>query len=293
MRKSIFFLAVFICCFAQSLVVGQNNAHSQNNNNGGQTEQSKTNQNVTITEPIKVLLESDREQIEAEKGYKARQEKRDETNAAWNRAGIIINSLLFVLVLIQALFSYRALLQVQRQASIMETQAKLMEASLEETRRTISENNRTFQIGNRAYLGAKRGKLKQPVEVEQPIEAEIEFVNKGNTPAFVINSTTGIYFFKPKRFKLPRLRPKKRDFGSSGSVSKDGDINFIVKHSPIDEKKMDSFKKGELWLYVWGAFEYKDVFGESHQTNFCVFQAYDGDEDKTRLGIYSKGNDAT
>lgn len=50
--------------------------------------------------------------------------------------------------------------------------------------------------------------------------------------------------------------------------------------------------KRELWFYVWGVFEYKDVFGELHQTNYCLFQRYDG-EDKTRLGAYSKGNEAT
>jgi hypothetical protein len=349
MRKPIFFFIVFTFCFAHSFVSGQNNPQSQNNSNDSQSEQPKTNQNVTITEPVKVLLEPDTEQIESEKGYKARQEQRDETNALWNRAGVIINSLLFILVLIQAYFSLRALNQMQRQASTMEKQAetmqgqlkiaekqsgtmiwqaktmkgqldvmeeqsramseqvetmreqsekmnnqlsimqdqtKLMEETLEETRKTIEENNRTFKIGNRAYVNVCKAYLSDEIGLGKTVEAVIEMVNKGNTPAWVERVVCQPALADAN---LSEIRKPEKKASSSASVLRDGTFNAGAIIGPVDKEEMQAFESGESWIYVFGAIEYKDLFDEWHTTNFCLYQKYG---DGTRLNIYRIGNES-
>lgn len=215
MRKSILLIVIFTTYF----VFGHYQVHCQNNQNSNNNQQTQPNQNVTVTEPVKVLLEPDIEQIESEKGYKTRQEKRDETNATWNRTGIVINSLLFILVLVQAFLSLRGLREMRRQADIVESQAvtmkeqaetmqiqaKVMEDTLEETRSIIKQNERAIKASNRqakvsemalkqsesfyytserAYLDITDIEFEQTLEQGKDVTLWLTIKNTGKTPAW-------------------------------------------------------------------------------------------------------------
>lgn len=211
MPKLVFFILVFTFCFACSFVNGQNKSHSQANSNGSNNQQSQANQNITITEPVKVSLEPDKEQIESEKGYKTRQEKRDEANATWSRTGIVVSSLLFILVLIQAIISHRQLKEMKAQAKAMqdglketrkiieqnERAVKASEMQATTSERTVAINEETFYLQHRAFMQIKDIRpVSKPVD-GQPFEVYCTIYNKGRTPAKDISASISYGWMQP------------------------------------------------------------------------------------------------
>lgn len=158
-------MTLFLRCLCLCVCVFVYQAHSQPNNGNTNTKQSQANQNIAIPQPLKVALEPDQQEIESEKGYKKRQEERDQSNAFWNKWGIGINSALFVLVLIGAYISHR--------------QLRSMEAGLKQTKDL-------FDAAQRPSIGIENGEVTFAVgEVPKVVLIARNF---GKSPAKVIST---------------------------------------------------------------------------------------------------------
>jgi hypothetical protein len=175
---ALFFKRLFIICF---VVIATNQVHSQPNNGNSNAHQSQPNQNIAVPQPLKVALEPDQQEIESEKGYKARQEERDQSNALWNKIGLLVNGFLFVLVLIQSIFSYRALIEAKNAVQASQRQADASEKALKATREH-------FNLTERPAIGLDR--IFWDRREDGFLLSKIVMVNSGKIYAEIIEQST-------------------------------------------------------------------------------------------------------
>lgn len=64
-------------------------------------------------------------------------------------------------------------------------------------------------------------------------------------------------------------------------------VDDYVEDNAVEDIKRADPKRG-LVLYMWGQVNYKDIFGESHITRYCIRQMWLDDEKK--YGVYIGGH---
>jgi hypothetical protein len=130
---------------------------------------------------------------------------------------------------------------------------------------------RTIEIGNRAYVSVDKGSLLKELKVGEPVNATVNFVNKGNTPALKVK-TRGSIGFTADQISEP-MQPIPGDVNdpqSTAVIAKDGAMYAGFEGAvPLDEQGMELFNQKKLRLYIWGVIEYEDMFGKPHKTSFC------------------------
>ena len=118
-------------------------------------------------------------------------------------------------------------------------------------------------------------------EVDKPLSAHIEFVNRGATPAtFVrmevfgqVRSTDGTVPEEPEPFdKTAMGGPRDR-----GTMEPSVPIFSDMKFSPrLSQDFFDAIQADKLHFFVFGKLTYCDVFGFQHWTTFCYHQLSGG-----------------
>ena len=56
------------------------------------------------------------------------------------------------------------------------------------------------------------------------------------------------------------------------------EMNSLPTAVPLTKEQIDSFTHGTLTLYFYGNIRYDDIFGNTHETNFCLFVAGTGSQ---------------
>jgi hypothetical protein len=140
----------------------------------------------------------------------------------------------------------------------------------------------TTQLSLRAYVGIDSIELQHSTEpITPPALADhvaIKFENTGGTPAFNLSVNATPYFSRtplPQNFKYPETPNDPRTSGPSshGIIASRVPEFFGLGLTP---QILDSLKRGEALLFVYGHITYDDVFHVRHTTIYCA-QLYAGE----------------
>jgi hypothetical protein len=110
--------------------------------------------------------------------------------------------------------------------------------------------------------------------------------NSGQTPAtdLTIRNADDLLIEFPKS---PLAYPVPE--GQSRAVLGPGDEFTVAISRPIPLGSLEGLKKGDISLYAYGSITYSDIFGETHETKYClVFEPIDG-----KFVYYSEHNNIT
>jgi hypothetical protein len=102
-----------------------------------------------------------------------------------------------------------------------------------------------------------------------------ESANRGRTPALSIFDKVFVIYGKDgektvRRMKTPAypegagevMAPTPENSGEYGDACTD----------PIDEQTVSDLAKGTVDLYIYGSVQYKDIFGDLHETRYCGYR---------------------
>ncbi len=160
--------------------------------------------------------------------------------------------------------------------------------TLDSTGRQIAIARETMEKSLRAYVFVKPDSAKLPKD----IMFRLDMINSGQTPASEIFDSPYLFAANPKdtllktfhHFKLPRK--------SYLSLFRDAyfqaDIRFSDVRVKYPKSFISAFNKGDAVIYVGGTVHYKDVFGNSHHTDY-LFVTIPGNGPALRE--YEDGND--
>jgi len=178
----------------------------------------------------------------------------------------------------ESVFSLAIVIVVIIQARIYFRQARALDAQLEETRKAT-------RYGQSAYITVKSIGLTK-FNIGELIEAQVVFVNTGNTPAYQVDSfTKGGMRREPFTFSISDLVKESPDDGikSGGILGARQDTYTQIVKSRALLTDIGIEREKHLPYHVWGVVFYTDIFKRRRWTQFC-FQRRPG-ETGFNLGI--------
>jgi hypothetical protein len=123
-------------------------------------------------------------------------------------------------------------------------------------------------VENRAYVSAQSAQFSADPKADKPVLAQINFVNRGSTPAKnLMVQAEAAFREQPLPDEAPITASQRP--GARGSAPKDELYVVAAAIPPLSEEKVKLLNKDMLRLYVWGTITYEDVFNKKHTTRFC------------------------
>lgn len=198
-----------------------------------------------------------------------------------------------------SVFSFFALVAIAYQAFIYNKQWYAMHESIEETRKMVEQNERSVNAAERSAKAAEDSvtiahRAYVLLAIARPqyhsddlVEVTYEVINFGNTPATNLQIVSCA--------KLRGSEPERLNHESISWTVNEGTV--IAPHYPLNRREeviMSALERGllnekNLQVYLWGLIRYKDVFGNTHHTQFRLVH-YPGLGD--RFGFCTGGNEA-
>ncbi len=123
-------------------------------------------------------------------------------------------------------------------------------------------------LEQRAWVGMKEMRMKT-LNGDAPIRVDVKFTNLGKTPAFDINLAMGVFVRAPGPTTWMDDRTQRAR--SNHPVIFPGLDTYEITQGEVrpSQEDLDIIKTGKKVLYVVGEIEYRDVFRDSHITEFC------------------------
>ena len=161
--------------------------------------------------------------------------------------------------------------EAARSASAMQQVATAMAAEANLAQQSVAQNRDPNVRSLRAYLTLGLGAvIPQDATTNYHFEIRMNLENVGSTPAYNVRSVARaavLPFPLPADFQLPILDEKlpTNVVGPHQTFVLTGIADQIYSDQDVDEAKQGIDKH----LYVYGAIDYQDAFGETRHTNFC------------------------
>ncbi len=192
-------------------------------------------------------------------------------------------------VLLVCITGYYAV-QAGRQATASEKAANAAKSAADTADATLrhvkSQDKETsaarlaaFKVEQRAYVAYTYAAMSNPPACAAPglvgkrVCADIHFVNSGRTPAIGLHLYRHATFGKNAEKIIKTYRVPPRDFGPNGDLLGNvGDKWITAPTDPVDDATSGNLINATVSLYVYGVAEYYDIFGDYHETGFCVFR---------------------
>jgi hypothetical protein len=157
---------------------------------------------------------------------------------------------------------------------VSDKQASIAERSLNETR----ESTRKI---TRAYISVERTQITKTADY---FSAGVDFKNNGQTPAFVTSINYNLFFSNDKNFdslikrNLPKGDPDAVPVFLPAATTSSRRYDF-----PVSESDYRGYPKGDKDMYLVGEISYRDIYGDSHVTYFCVARSAGLDRQNTEM----------
>ena len=150
-----------------------------------------------------------------------------------------------------------------------------VDASREQSEKALNASINALQLDERPWIYISGLNLK-PLILGEPFVAELWFKNEGKTPA---TPSEGPVFIMVSGFPVRHLEdiPGEHQnrvgmifpgivYGPDPVTSAMGGASRLVEGKDI---AAFNAKPPLLWIYIYGRFGYKDVFGRHHTTSYC------------------------
>jgi hypothetical protein len=190
----------------------------------------------------------------------------------------------FIAAAYYASIAKETLVQIEHQTQSVKVGADAAESAADTASKTLDEMKKSSRLDQRAWVGLVENTppplLNGPKAVYakegEKITVGVIITNSGKTPAMK---------FRPKRrlVAIPAGKPFIPDYSAptvnqSVVVIQPGmkvPLNSAPTDMPMTKSQIDQFSNGKLVLYYYGRLQYEDIFGNAHETNFCMYMGRD------------------
>jgi hypothetical protein len=130
------------------------------------------------------------------------------------------------------------------------------------------------RLDERAWVGLSRATYKT-IAPDQKIEAELEFMNSGKTPALDIMFCGELNWqgtdSNRETFMASLAKKEWLDPASKGALAPNAPMLISVRSKYLGEADIiaKGIKDGSCHVYLAGRLTYRDIFGQKHETWFC------------------------
>lgn len=142
--------------------------------------------------------------------------------------------------------------------------------------RSASVAEKALRYGERAYVGVTHAELAEPLKPGDSFRLSAIISNTGRTPAdgTLVSVVSGL---SPTLSSFLKEAKARVEAGPPAVYSRTvlyPAQSFRPNHQSsftLTEERLNFIKQGELTLYIYVHITYKDVFGEMHMTETCVY----------------------
>jgi hypothetical protein len=173
-------------------------------------------------------------------------------------------------------------------------------ASNAQSEKVLNANIAAARLDQRAWVGVMEA-TGQDFSVTNGLVATITFINSGRTPARKVQVGAG-FFTSSRPVPGPPSNIQTLEFRPAQSIGPQQKYHEVLgtfaSGEPYTEtqlrgekaliSRLPAIKSKELILYYYGVLKYEDIFGNSRQTQFCLFLA---NPDTKQLGFCDSFND--
>ncbi len=162
------------------------------------------------------------------------------------------------------------------------------------TERSLSHARSSTERQLRAYVYPDVARMTR-LEPGAPAAAAVRFRNVGQTPAYDFKSWIGIALAKwPTPFSaMPGVA--ENGFGPARIVGPQVVSDYgVISGRPLTTEEVKAVRSGERAIYVFGQAAYRDTFGVSRFTNFCMeYTGAHGANPDGLMALSPENNDAS
>ena len=128
-----------------------------------------------------------------------------------------------------------------------------------------------FKTENRAWIFVNKLDRTSPLLIGQALTAKAEILNSGRTPGLEVVTRLGCNFFRHFPAE-PEYNTAKQSSRATVAPQQTIFITYPPRKTPviIQQDVFDSIAIGSN-LYLYGDISYRDVFGVSHLTQWCLY----------------------
>lgn len=167
---------------------------------------------------------------------------------------------------------------------------------------TLHNTQNAFRDEQRAWIGVEGTNNIKGFSETEPWRVTVIFFNSGRTPARNVQ-TSGMFITSPVPIAGPsEQQAAQLTFRPAQSIAPQGNYREAIgadfageaatPHQILGQQTLlsqyNQIKNRELFLYYFGVLKYDDVFGKTHQTQFCIMLA---DPATKEVGICDAFND--
>ncbi|UVT17562.1 MAG: hypothetical protein H8K04_08520 [Nitrospira sp.] len=161
-------------------------------------------------------------------------------------------------------------MQTDRIISEATRMANSLEATVERNKIMLDEYRQSAQIDQRAWIGFALATTPQ-VKPNARLVTEVQVANTGRTPARKMHGHV-VSRVLSKSEPFSPVYPKPDDKPGLGVVQPGGLVSWHIRVSAgLTQDEIDEFANGDKIMYVFGKFNYEDIFKQPHRTTFCVY----------------------
>lgn len=128
------------------------------------------------------------------------------------------------------------------------------------------------KLEKRAWIGLDKP-VPQPIKAGEKLSYQIIFTNTGKTPALDTQVLSRIQFDPNDSFIITYFKNDIPDDPNVGKAPLAPNAGIIASHTyekVVNEKLFLRIESGETDMFVLVKIEYRDIFGEPHETHACL-----------------------
>jgi hypothetical protein len=135
--------------------------------------------------------------------------------------------------------------------------------------KAVGDAREATRVDQRAWLGVSET-VAVPLTVGEQLRVSVKFVNSGKTPALHL-SEAAAWLLLPasQQPDLPNALLGHVS-ATNGVVAPGSPRTDSVAVGSVTQDDINALNSGAYVFYIVGQMNYEDVFGEKHQTNYCL-----------------------
>jgi hypothetical protein len=195
-----------------------------------------------------------------------RQEGRDRIRLFFEGSGLLIASVL-------AVANIGLWLVTKEVSNATRDAAAAANSQVQASKDSIDATVKQFRLDQRAWLGPK-GITLHEMHAPEPIVATITIMNFGKTPAMAVSAR---YYLHASDVKINArdyarhpVEPPPTGISPTFILLPNATMDLVPQTGTTDNLGISSVNNGKKFLYAFAWINYRDVFGEPHQTKFCA-----------------------
>lgn len=133
---------------------------------------------------------------------------------------------------------------------------------------------KNFRADQRAWVGIAEV-INEPLIPDAEVHFDFVAQNFGKTPAIRLTGKTANEVIPKGQTFIPVYKSNAINIASHASIFPGVKFRTRTHTKKLTQQQVDVIKTEEKRMYLYGQFEYEDIFHQSHCTQYCLFVAPD------------------